>query len=132
MKLDYDPDPGDLRRLVDGLKLAGRIYLAAGAKRVMPSTFRYLPCTSPRPSSTELDHDDPRQHRHPAAQLPTRRAATRSAATRRRASSTRDFRVHGTRGRLSSATRACSRRAITVNPQLTVMALAELAAARVE
>src|SRR5262249_59234602 len=39
--VDFEPTPEDLKRLIGGLKLLGRIYLAAGARRVMPSTFRY-------------------------------------------------------------------------------------------
>ena len=47
MKLKYEPHPEDLKRLVAGLKLAGRIHLAAGATKVMATTFRYLPYSSP-------------------------------------------------------------------------------------
>ena len=129
MKLDYDPDPGDLRRLVDGLKLAGRIYLAAGAERVMPSTFRYLPCTS----EAELDRLDHEIRDNTDVQLHSSHPQGGNALSRDRAKGVvdADFRVHGTRGvHLCDASVFPS--AITVNPQLTVMALAELAAARVE
>ncbi len=39
--ISFEPTPGDLAKLLKGLSLAGRIYLAAGARAVMPSTFRY-------------------------------------------------------------------------------------------
>jgi hypothetical protein len=37
----FEPPDADLRELIEGLKLAGRIYLKAGARRVMPATFVY-------------------------------------------------------------------------------------------
>ena len=40
-EITYKLDPEDLARLLAGLKQVGRIYLAAGAKRVMPATFSY-------------------------------------------------------------------------------------------
>jgi choline dehydrogenase-like flavoprotein len=39
--IDYTPAKEDLRRIVDGLKLLGRAYLAAGATRIMPATFAF-------------------------------------------------------------------------------------------
>ena len=40
--ISFEPTPGDLAKLLRGLALAGRIYLAAGARAVMPSAFRYF------------------------------------------------------------------------------------------
>ncbi len=37
----YQPTQKDFDTLLDGLQLAGEIYLAAGAEAVMPNTFRY-------------------------------------------------------------------------------------------
>lgn len=37
----YQPTQKDFETLLDGLQLAGEIYLAAGAEVVMPNTFRY-------------------------------------------------------------------------------------------
>ena len=51
--VDYEPGRGDaaneddMRRLIDGLKLLCRIFLAAGATRVMPNTFQYHEFTDP-------------------------------------------------------------------------------------
>ena len=40
-EIDYDPTPGDFRKLLDGIMLSGDIFLAAGAKSVMPASFKY-------------------------------------------------------------------------------------------
>ena len=94
MKLKYEPHPEDLKRLVAGLKLAGRIHLAAGATKVMATTFRYLPYSSPA-ALEDLDN----QIADNATSSSAPQEATRSAATRRRASSTPISRCAG-RGRL--------------------------------
>ena len=91
-----------------GLELIGRIYLAAGAQRVMPTTFSYLPIDDRGRASTEIGRQ--------VATTPTSRstartlrAATRSAATPPRASSTRTS-ASAARTASTSATRASSRR----------------------
>lgn len=129
MKLSYEPHPGDLSRLVAGLKLAGRIYLAAGAKRVMPTTFRYLAYSQAR-GLDELDHvirdnTDVQLHSsHPQGGNAISRSTARGVVNE-------EFAVHGAPGvYLCDASAFPS--AITVNPQLTVMALAEYAAERIE
>ncbi|MDP4236279.1 MAG: GMC family oxidoreductase N-terminal domain-containing protein [Bacteroidota bacterium] len=40
-EIDYEPTPGDFQKLLDGIILSGNIFLAAGAKAVMPATFKY-------------------------------------------------------------------------------------------
>jgi choline dehydrogenase-like flavoprotein len=40
-KIEYTTSDHDRRTMVEGLKTAGRIWLAAGAKRVMPATFAW-------------------------------------------------------------------------------------------
>ncbi len=40
-EIKYTPTKKDLNTLIDGLALAGEIYLAAGAECVMPNTFAY-------------------------------------------------------------------------------------------
>ena len=37
----YEPSAADLVKVLHGLELVGRIFLAAGADRVMPATFKY-------------------------------------------------------------------------------------------
>ncbi len=40
-EIDYEPAKNDFEKLLDGLILAGEIFLAAGAESVMPNTFSY-------------------------------------------------------------------------------------------
>jgi choline dehydrogenase-like flavoprotein len=128
LKLEYEPHPDDLRRLVAGLKLAGRIYLAAGARRVTPTTFRHLPCSSAE-ELDELDHvirdntDIELHSSHPQG--------GNAIGTRGDAVVDPDFRVRGAKG-VYVCDASVFPAAITVNPQMTVMALAEYAAARIE
>ena len=39
--IEYTPSREDLGRVVDGLKLMGRMFLAAGAERVLPATYAW-------------------------------------------------------------------------------------------
>jgi choline dehydrogenase-like flavoprotein len=39
--IEYDPSPEDMRSMIAGLKDAGRIWMQAGAARVMPATFKW-------------------------------------------------------------------------------------------
>ncbi len=129
MKLRYEPHPDDLRRLVAGLKLAGRIYLAAGAKRAMPTTFRYLPYTSPE----ALDDLDTQIRDNTDIQLHTSHPQGGNAISANPAKGVvdPDFRVQGAPG-VYVCDASVFPAAITVNPQLTVMALADYAAERIE
>ena len=129
MKLTYEPHPDDLKRLVAGLKLAGRIYLAAGATRVMPTTFRFLPYTTPE-SLDDLDaqvrdNTDIQLHSsHPQGGNPISSNRTRGVVDP-------DFSVPNAPG-VYVCDASVFPAAITVNPQLTVMALAEYAADRIQ
>jgi choline dehydrogenase-like flavoprotein len=38
----FDPGRGDLQKLISGVKQLAEIFIEAGAKRVMPSTYRYM------------------------------------------------------------------------------------------
>ncbi|MEK6572389.1 MAG: GMC family oxidoreductase, partial [Bacteroidota bacterium] len=40
-EVNYSPTPGDLEKLLAGLILSGEIFLAGGAKCVIPNTFKY-------------------------------------------------------------------------------------------
>jgi choline dehydrogenase-like flavoprotein len=129
MKLKYEPHPDDLSRLVAGLKLAGRIHLAAGAKRVMPSTFRYLPYSSPDEldglDSAVRDNTDIQLHTsHPQGGNPISADSAKGVVNP-------DFAVRGAPG-VYTCDASVFPAAITVNPQMTVMALAEYAAERIE
>ena len=129
MKLKYDPHPDDLRRLVAGLKLAGRIHLAAGARQVMATTFRYLPYSSP----DALDDLDAQIRDNTDVQLHTSHPQGGNAISRNPARGVvdPDFRVQGAPG-VYVCDASVFPAAITVNPQLTVMAMAEYAAGRIE
>jgi choline dehydrogenase-like flavoprotein len=129
MKLDYSPHPDDLKRVVGGLKLAGRIFLAAGATRVTPLTFRHLPSTTAEQledlDSQVRDNTDIELHTsHPQGGNPVSRDPAKGVVDER-------FRVHGMEN-LYVCDASVFPSAITVNPQLTVMALAEYAAAGIE
>ncbi|MFI5263428.1 MAG: GMC family oxidoreductase N-terminal domain-containing protein [Candidatus Kapaibacterium sp.] len=40
-EIDYDPTPGDFKKLLDGIMLSGDIFFRGGAKTIMPATFKY-------------------------------------------------------------------------------------------
>lgn len=121
----YEPTAEDMARLFAGIKLAGRIYLAAGARRVMPTTFRYREFTT----EAELERlgDDIRDASdislgtgHPQGGNPISRDPRKGVVDA-------NFRVHGFQN-LYVCDASVFPSSITVNPQLTVMALADYAA----
>jgi choline dehydrogenase-like flavoprotein len=124
----YRPTEADLRRLVDGIKLACRIYLAADARRVMPSTFQFHAFTDER----QLDSLDEIVRDNEDIQLGTGHpqggnalGATPDAGP----VAPGDFRVHGTEN-LHCCDAGVFPTSLGVNPQLTTMALADCAAER--
>jgi choline dehydrogenase-like flavoprotein len=131
--LKYRLDRGDRERLIEGMKLAGRMAFAAGALRVMPPTFGFTEITS----EEQLDDLD-RQVRahgdlmvnsaHPQGGNPVSRDPERGVVDER-------FRVRH-RGRpmenLYVADASVFPSSVTVNPQLTVMALASYAAQTID
>ena len=129
MKLSYEPHPDDLNRLTAGLKLAGRIYLAAGARRVMATTFRFLPYSTP----ASLDDLDTQIRDNTDIQLHSSHPQGGNAISRNRTRGVvdPDFGVPNAPG-VYVCDASVFPAAITVNPQLTVMALAEYAADRIE
>jgi hypothetical protein len=126
MKLDYVPTEADLQLLLKGTKLAGRIHFASGATRVMPMTFRSLSYSS----AEELDGIDDAVRDNTDIALHTSHPMGGNAVSRDRGKGVVDesFRVHGTEN-LYVCDASVFPSASTVNPQLTVMALAEYAAA---
>jgi choline dehydrogenase-like flavoprotein len=126
--IDYVPSPEDLGRVVDGIKLVGRIFLAAGAQRVMPATFAWREYRSPG----ELDDLDSvvRENAdlllttaHPQSGNPIGEPGEGGVVGP-------DFRVHGFRN-LFLCDASAFPSSIGVNPQLTVMGLAQLAAHKI-
>ena len=123
--LRYTPAPDDFARIVTGIKLAGRIMLAAGATRVMPLTFAYHEFTTPEELERldELVHDDSQlwvNSAHPQGGNVLSRRPDRGVVDE-------SFRVHGFEN-LHVCDASVFPSSITVNPQLTVMALAHYAA----
>jgi choline dehydrogenase-like flavoprotein len=121
----YTPDRKDLEKLIEALKLLARIYLEAGALRVMPSTFQFHEFTS----KDQLDRLDQYVQKsgylsigtgHPQGGNPISRDPDKGVVDP-------SFRVHGF-DNLFVCDASVFPTATTVNPQLTVMALADYAA----
>jgi choline dehydrogenase-like flavoprotein len=124
-KLDYTPSDDDLVKLKEGLRLACQAGLQAGAERVMPSTFRMIEIRSERDlsrihdeigdgSDVNLNSSHP-QGGNPISDDPLKGVVDPS------------FRVYGTLN-VYVCDASVFPSSITVNPQLTVMALAAYAA----
>lgn len=123
--IDFEPMREDLARLIAGLKLLGRIYLAAGARRVMPTTFRYHEFTT----EAELERLDDYIIDSSDIAIGTGHPQGGNAISRdpRKGVVDPSFRVHGF-ANLYVCDASVFPSSITVNPQLTVMALAHYAA----
>ncbi|MGH2797757.1 MAG: GMC family oxidoreductase N-terminal domain-containing protein [Thermoleophilaceae bacterium] len=123
--IDYSPARKDVETLVDALKLLGRIYLAAGARRVMPSTFRFHPIAHER----ELHQLDDYVKNSSYLSIGTGHPQGGNALSADDGKGVVDptFRVHGFEN-LFVCDASVFPTATTVNPQLTVMALADYAA----
>jgi choline dehydrogenase-like flavoprotein len=128
-EIQYEPHPDDLARVVDGVKLAGRIYFAAGAERVMPSTFMYHEFRS----EEELDRLDEIVRDNSDIQLGTghpQGGNSLGLSPDQGVVDPRTFRVHGTQN-LYLCDASVFPTTLGVNPQLTVMALAKIAAEKI-
>jgi choline dehydrogenase-like flavoprotein len=127
--LNYTPTAADFDKTVAGLKLAGRILLAAGAAKVMPATFAYheFSTVAELDRLDELVHDDSElwmNSSHPQGGNVLGRHPSNSVVDA-------SFRVHGL-DNLYVCDASVFPSSLGVNPQLTVMALAHYAAAGVE
>ncbi|HEX2129181.1 MAG TPA: GMC family oxidoreductase [Solirubrobacterales bacterium] len=121
----YEPTESDLRRLVEGLKLVGRIYLKAGAKKVMPSTFQYHAFTT----EEQLERLDEIVRTNEDIQLGTGHPQGGNSLGAEPTVGPVDpvgFRVHGVEN-LHLCDASVFPTSLGVNPQLTTMALAEYA-----
>ena len=116
----YDPAPEDRDRVLEGLEVAGRIWLAAGATRVMPATFAFREYASDA-ALTRL----PADLRGAGDLLMT--SAHPQGGNAIGSVVDPDFRVTGT-DNLYLCDASAFPTSVHVNPQLTVMGLAELAA----
>jgi choline dehydrogenase-like flavoprotein len=123
--IDYTPAREDVQTLVDALKLLARIYLRAGARRVMPSTFRFHAFTD-ESQLDELDHYV-KNSRYLSIGSGHPQGGNALSGDVGKGVVDPSFRVHGFEN-LFVCDASVFPTATTVNPQLTVMALAEYAA----
>jgi choline dehydrogenase-like flavoprotein len=129
MKLDYIPTEADLKLMIKGTKLAGRIHFASGATRVMPMTFRSVSYTA----VDQLDGLDDTIRDETDIQLHTSHPMGGNAISRDPEKGVVDerFKLYGTEN-VYVCDASVFPSSVTVNPQLTVMALADYAAPNIE
>jgi choline dehydrogenase-like flavoprotein len=129
MKLDYEPAESDLKLLIKGTKLAARIHFASGALRVMPMTFKSTSYTS----LEQVDELDEIVRDNTDIGLHTSHPQGGNAVSRDPAKGVVDerFRVQGTEN-VYVCDASVFPSSVTVNPQLTVMAVADYAAAGID
>ena len=128
-EVQYEPTASDIGKLLDGLMLAGNAFLAAGAECVIPNTFDYHEFRTPGglarlPDLVKDSSDITLGTGHPQSGNPM-------SADPKRGVVDSDFRVHGYRN-LYVVDASVFPTSIGVNPQLTVMALADYAVSRVK
>ncbi len=129
MKLEYEPTEADLKLMIKGTKLAARIHFASGAQRVMPMTFR----STSYSSLEQVDELDELVRDNTDIGLHTSHPQGGNAVSKDPAKGVVDerFRVHGMEN-VYVCDASVFPSSVTVNPQLTVMALADYAAGGVE
>jgi choline dehydrogenase-like flavoprotein len=122
-EIEYTPSPEDLGNVVKGLELMGRMFLAAGATRVMPATFAY------HEFSSEGALEALRAYVRDNADLLLTTAHPQGG----NAAGTvvdEEFRVRGMEN-VFVCDASVFPSSVTVNPQLTVMGIAQYAARRI-
>jgi choline dehydrogenase-like flavoprotein len=125
--IDYTPASQDVETLVDALKLLCRIYLKAGAERVMPSTFRFHAFTDESQVDQLDQYKDEKRSRYLSIGSGHPQGGNALSGDAGKGVVDPSFRVHGFEN-LFVCDASVFPTATTVNPQLTVMALAEYAA----
>jgi choline dehydrogenase-like flavoprotein len=123
--IKFTPAREDVRTLVKALKRLCHIYLEAGARRVMPSTFRFEEFRT----ADEVDRLDDyvEQSRYLSIGSGHPQGGNAISRDRRKGVVDPSFRVHDFEN-LFVCDASVFPTATTVNPQLTVMALADYAA----
>lgn len=126
--VDFRPVPSDLATLARGLRTLGELLFEAGASRVMLNSWDYEEFTSPR----ELSRIDEIAADPDYISLGTGHPQGGNAISRdpRLGVVGPDFRVHGYED-LHICDASVFPTSLTVNPQLTIMALAHYAAGRI-
>jgi choline dehydrogenase-like flavoprotein len=122
-EIEYEASAADRGRLIEGLELAGRIWMQAGATRVMPATFAFNEYRTPR-SLADLAF---------AARGTGDLLMTSAHPQGGNALGTivdEDFRVRGMQN-LYLCDASVFPTSVHVNPQLTVMGMAQYAAQRI-
>jgi choline dehydrogenase-like flavoprotein len=124
-EIAYSPTKGDLGRVLEGVRLAGEVFLAGGAEAVMPATFDYCELHS----SAELERLHERVRDASDITLGTGHPMGGNAisADARLGVVNPEFRVHGY-DNIFVCDASVFPTSTGVNPQLTVMALAHYAA----
>jgi choline dehydrogenase-like flavoprotein len=127
--ISYVPSPADLKTLAKALRLLGEILFAAGATRVMANTYGYDEFTDP----AQLVRLDRIAMDHRYMTLGTGHPQGGNALSRdpRRGVVDPGFKVHGF-SNLYVCDASVFPSSLTVNPQITVMALAHHAAKGIE
>ena len=125
--IDFTPSKDDLGRVVDGLKLTARVFLDAGARRAMPATYLWHEFTDER----QLDVLDRYVRDNGDLQLTSAHPQGGNAIGEpgQDAVVGPDFRVHGF-ANLFLCDASVFPTSVGVNPQLTVMGMAQYAANR--
>jgi choline dehydrogenase-like flavoprotein len=123
--IDYEPAQKDIKTLIEALKLLSRIYLKAGAVRVMPSTFQFHAFTEE--SHVDKLDDYVKNSRYLSVGSGHPQGGNALSDGPGKGVVDPNFRVHGYEN-LFVCDASVFPTATTVNPQLTVMALAEYAA----
>lgn len=124
-EIRYKPTKRDFDALLDGVKLAGNVFLAAGADAVMPNSFEYHELKSP----LELDKLNTLVHDTSELAIGTGHPQGGNVMGSDPNSSVvgPDFRVHGYEN-LFVCDASVFPSSIGVNPQITVMTMAKYAA----
>jgi choline dehydrogenase-like flavoprotein len=121
-KIEYSASDADRRRMLEGLKTAGRIWLQAGAKRILPATFawqEYRTAEALRGLDAAV--------REPGDLLMT--SAHPQGGNALGTVVDEDFRVRGFKN-LYLCDASVFPTSVHVNPQLTVMGMAQYASRR--
>jgi choline dehydrogenase-like flavoprotein len=124
-EFSFRPSDAELTRLAKALKEAGGILFDAGADRVMPATFRYREFDT----AAQLDELEGllKQRGNRSLQSAHPQGGNRMSADRAKGVVDSTCRVHGYEN-LYVCDASVFPSSLTVNPQLTVMSLAEYAA----